>query len=55
MSCATKGVTAGLVVLKAMHNLSDDVLCERRMGPPCDPVFAAENHAGTARHSDARR
>src|SRR5215813_1610221 len=45
-------LVAGLFILKHMHNLSDEALCERMGGEPVFPVLL---YSGTSCHLIARR
>ena len=44
---------AGLAILKHPHDLSDEVLCDRWVEPPCFQLFCGENSASTRFRSTA--
>jgi IS5 family transposase len=46
---------AGLAILKHMHDLSDEALCERWLENPYFKCFAAKSVSSTIRPSTARR
>ena len=48
-------LVAGLFILKHMHNLSDEALCDRWVENPYFQYFCGEVCSGTRRHSIAHR